>query len=51
VLPKISSIKSSTENEKIEELKRKPMYGNFTGILIDHQQIKKNPWHGYVAQA
>ena len=27
VLPKISSIKSSTENEKIEELKRKSMHG------------------------
>jgi hypothetical protein len=30
-------LKSSTENENLEELKRKPMPG--------HQQIDKNPWH------
>jgi hypothetical protein len=46
-----NQLKSSTENEKMEELKQKPMHGKFsTRTLQDHQQIKKSPWSGYVAQ-
>lgn len=45
------SVKSSIENEKIEELKRKPILDNSTGNLKDHQQIKKNSWRGYITQA
>jgi len=46
-----NQLKSSTENEKMEELTRKPMHGQFsTRTLQYHQQIKKIPWSGYVAQ-
>ena len=39
-----NQLKSSTENEKMEELTRKPMHGQFsTRTLQDHQQIKKSP--------
>jgi len=41
-----AALKSSIESEKIEH-KRKPMHGP----LRDHQEIKKSPWYGYVAQA
>jgi hypothetical protein len=41
-------LQSSTETQKIEELKRKPMHA---GTLKDHQLIEKNSWRGYVAEA
>jgi hypothetical protein len=41
--------KSSTANEKIERLKRKPL-GKSIGKLKDHEQVKKNSRRGYVAQ-
>jgi len=46
-----NQLQSSTGNEKVEELTRKPLHGQFsTRTLQDHQQIKKSLWSGYVAQ-
>jgi hypothetical protein len=43
-------VKSSTANEKIEEVNRKPMDSS-TAAFTDHQEVKKNSWRGYVNQA
>jgi len=32
-----TQLKSTIENEKVEELKRKPVLDNSTGTLKDHQ--------------
>jgi hypothetical protein len=46
-----NQLKSITENEKMEELTRTPMHGQFsTRTWQDHQQIKESLWSGYVAQ-
>jgi hypothetical protein len=43
--------KSSTENKKMEELTKKPMHGQFSTMTAQyHQQIRKSPLSGYVAQ-
>jgi hypothetical protein len=46
-----NQFKSSTENKKTQELKRKPMQEQFYRGLQDRQEIKKNPWRVYAAQA
>jgi hypothetical protein len=46
-----NQFKSSNENEKKEALKRKPMHEQFYGELEYRQEIKKNAWCVYVAQA
>ena len=43
--------KYSTEKQKIEELKRKPIHEQLnTGTLKDYQQIRTNPWRVHEAQ-
>jgi len=46
-----NQLKSSTGNEKVEEHERKPTRWQIYRDLEDHQQIKRSPWCGYVAQA
>jgi hypothetical protein len=43
-------LKFRTKNEKIEELKKKQHMDNSAGNLKEYQQIRTNPWCGYVAQ-
>jgi hypothetical protein len=45
-----NQLKSSTGNEKVEKRKRKTTHWQFYRDLKDHQQIKRSPWCGYVAQ-
>jgi len=45
-----NELQSSIENKRIEELKSKPVPGQFYRTFTDHQLIEKNPWLGYVAQ-
>jgi hypothetical protein len=46
-----NQLKSSTENKKIEELRVNKWMVNFTGTFKDPHYIKKNSWHGHIAQS
>ena len=46
-----NQLTSSTENEKIEELKSKPIHSHFYWDLERQPGDKELSWCGYVAQA
>jgi hypothetical protein len=45
-----NQLKSNTENEKPEELKREPIHGRIYWDLERPKVDRKNPWRGYVDQ-
>jgi hypothetical protein len=45
-----SQLKSSTENDKIEDIKKKPVHGQFYWDLGRASVDKKNLWRGNVAR-
>jgi len=47
----MSPLASSDDFKKKTHHHHQEWRNNYTGIFKDHQQIKKNPWYGYVDQA